>query len=77
MAKKKLKFKRRRHISSDQLFKRKVDERLMLMDWSIRQAFPDPEKRQKYIRDLIEGLGKEKTYELGTFRHESALKQTG
>ena len=64
MAKKKLKFKKRRHISSDQLFKRKVDEQLMLMDWSIRQAFPDPVKRQKYIKDLIEGLEKEETCEI-------------
>lgn len=75
MAKKKLKFKRRRRISSEQLFKKKVDEQLMLMDWSIRQSFLDPVERQKYIRDLMEGLGKEKTYELGSFRHESTSKQ--
>jgi len=64
VAKKKLKFKKRRSISSDQLFKRKADEQLMLMDWSIRQAFPDPVKRQKYIRNLIDGLEKEKTCEI-------------
>lgn len=64
MSKKKLKFKKRRSISSDQLFKRKVDEQLMLMDWSIRQAFPDPVERQKYIRDLIDGLETEKTSEV-------------
>ena len=63
--KKKLKFKKRRSISSDQLFKRKVDEQLMLMDWSIRKAFPDLVERQKYIEDLIDGLEKEKTCENG------------
>ena len=64
MAKKKLKIKKRRHISSDQLFKRKVDEQLMLMDCSIRQAFPDPVKRQKYLLDLIEGLETEEICEI-------------
>ena len=65
MSKKKLKvFKKRRSISYDQLFKRKVDERLMLMDYSIRQAFPDPVKRQKYLLDLIEGLETEETCEI-------------
>jgi len=59
MKKKKLEFKKRRSISSAQLFKKKADEQLMLMDWSIRQAFPDPAERQKYIEDLIKGLGKE------------------
>ena len=62
--KKKLKFKKRRSISSDQLFKRKVDEQLMMMDWSIRKAFPDPVERQKYIQALIEGLETEKTCEV-------------
>lgn len=69
MSKKRLKFKKRRYISADQLFKKKADRQLMLMDWSLRRAFPDPVKRQKYLQDLIEGLGKEKTYELGSFRH--------
>jgi len=64
MSKKKLKIRKRRHISSDQLFKRKVDEQLMLMDYSIRQAFPDPVKRQKYLLDLIEGLETEETCEI-------------
>lgn len=76
--KKLLRLKKRRHISSDQLFKKKADQQLMLMDWSIRQAFPDPVKRQKYIQDLIDGLETEKTYELGQFKGSedvSALKQ--
>jgi hypothetical protein len=59
MGKKKLKIKKRRHISSEQLFKVKHDEQLMMMDYSIRKAFPDPVKRQEYIRDLIDGLEKD------------------
>lgn len=61
--KKKLKFKKRRHLDTTQLFKRKADEQLMMMDWSIRQAFPDPVKRQKYIEDLIKGFEDESTSE--------------
>ena len=64
MGKKKLKPKKRRSISSDQLFKRKVDEQLMLMNWSIRKAFPDPVERQKYLETLIAGLEKEETCEI-------------
>lgn len=63
MAKKKLKFKKRRSISSEELFKRKVDVKLLWMDWSIRQAFPDPVKRQEYIQALIKGLENEPTLE--------------
>jgi len=63
MAKKKLKFKKRRSINSDQLFKKKADQQLMMMDWSIRKAFPDPVERQRYIKNLITGLEKEKTCE--------------
>jgi len=63
MSKKKLKFKKRRHLNTDQLFKKKIDQQLMMMDWSIRKAFPDPVERQKYIRDLIAGLEKEETCE--------------
>ena len=63
MKKKKLKFKKRRSVSSDQLFKRKANQQLMMMDWSIRKAFPDPVERQEYIRSLIDGLEKEKTCE--------------
>lgn len=64
MSKKKLRFRKRRSISSDQLFKKKADEQLMLMDWSIRQSFPDPVKRQKYIKALIKGLEEEETCEI-------------
>lgn len=64
MAKKKLKFKKRRHITSEQLFKQKMDNQLMLMDWQIRQAFPDPVERQKYIAALYKGLVEEKTCEI-------------
>lgn len=60
---KKLRFKRRRHLDIDRLFNRKVDEKLLQMDWSIRQAFPDPVERQKYIQSLIKGLGNESTSE--------------
>lgn len=60
---KKLKIKKRRSISSDQLFRKKVDEQLMMMDWSIRQAFPDLVERQEYIEDLIRGLEDESTSE--------------
>lgn len=63
MSKKKLKFKKRRHLDIEQLFKRKADAKLLWMDWSIRQAFPDPVKRQKYIEDLIKGLEDESTSE--------------
>ena len=61
MSKKKLKIKKRRSISSDQLFKKKVDSKLLWMDYSIRQAFPDPVERQKYIEALIVGLEDEST----------------
>lgn len=64
MKKKKRKIKKRRHFDTTQFFKRKVDEQLMMMDWSIRQAFPDPVERQKYIRDLIDGLEKEEICEI-------------
>ena len=70
MSKKKLKIKKRRSISSDQLFKRKADEQLMMMDWSIRKAFPDPVERQKYIRDLMDAFDKD------LVENESTLKQT-
>jgi len=59
VAKKKLKIKKRRHISSDSLFKEKADSQLMMMDYSIRQAFPDLVERQKYIKALIKGLEEE------------------
>lgn len=64
MAKKKSKFKKRRHITSEQLFKQKADSQLMLMDWQIRQAFPDPVKRQEYIAALYKGLAEEKSCEI-------------
>lgn len=60
---KKLKFKRRRHLDIDRLFNKKVDVKLFQMDESIRQAFPDPVERQKYIGALIEGLENESTSE--------------
>ena len=63
MSKKKLKFKKRRHLNTDQLFKKKVDQQLMMMDWSIRKAFPDPVERQEYIQDLIKGLEEEEICE--------------
>lgn len=62
--KKKLRFKKRRSISKDELFKRRMDTHLLWMDYSIRQAFPDPVERQKYIKDLIKGLEEEETCEL-------------
>lgn len=74
MKKKKLKFKKRRSISSDQLFKKKADARLLQMDWSLRQAFPDSKERQEYIDALIKGLEEEETFEPGNFRHGSASK---
>jgi len=64
MGKKNLKLRKRRHISSDQLFKKKADLQLMWMDWSIRKAFPDPVKRQEYITALIKGLEEEKSCEI-------------
>jgi len=54
--KKKLKFKKRRHISSEELFKKKRDLQLFRMDYLIRQAFPDLVERKQYIEALIEGL---------------------
>jgi len=62
--KKKLKFKKRRHISSEQLFKKKANAKLFWMDWSIRQAFPDSKERQEYIQALIKGFEEEKTCEI-------------
>jgi len=35
----------------------------MMMDWSIRQAFPDPVERQEYIEVLIKGLEEEEACE--------------
>ena len=63
MKKKKLKFKKRRSINSEELFKKKADLKLLWMDWSIRQAFPDLVERQKYMEALIEGLEKEVEFE--------------
>lgn len=63
MAKKKLKFKRRRHLDVERLFRKKADEQLFRMDWSLRQAFPDPVKRAEYIEALMEGLEDEPTSE--------------
>ena len=63
MAKKKLKIKKRRHLDVDQLFKKKADAKLLWMDQSIRQAFPDSAKRQEYIQALIEGFGDGSTSE--------------
>jgi len=64
MSKKKLKFKKRRSVSSEDLFKKKADTKLLWMDWSIRQAFPDPVEREKYIQSLVKGLEEEETCEI-------------
>jgi len=59
--KNKLKLKKRRSTNMDELFpKRKQkqeDFELFRMDCTIKQAFPNPVEREKYIEDLIEGLG--------------------
>ena len=60
--KKKKQIKKRRHISSDGLFQKKKyknDLALLRLDASLRETFPDPEERQKYIRGVIEGLDRE------------------
>lgn len=57
MSRKKLKIKKRRHITREELFPKKVDVKLLWMDQSIREAFPDEQERQRYVQDLYNGLG--------------------
>ena len=59
MSRKKLKIKKRRHLQpldTNQLFKKREALSLFRMDYTIRQAFPDPGERQRYIQALIKGL---------------------
>jgi len=54
--KKELKFKKRRHISSEELFPKKRDLQFFRMNYLITQAFPNPVERKEYIEALIRGL---------------------
>jgi len=56
MKKKKSKFKKRRSISSEELFKKKKSMQLFRMHYLISQAFPNLEEQTKYIKALISGL---------------------
>ena len=59
MSKKKLKFKKRRRLSRDELFPKRAERELDLLDYLITKSFPNPKEKEKYINDLIEGLEKE------------------
>ena len=62
--KKKPKIKRRRKLNTDELFNKKAKKRFLIMDFSIREAFPNSEERTNYINSLIEGLETEPIKEL-------------
>ena len=56
---KKLKFKKRRSLSREELFPKKVrreDHRYYQMKSSIEQVFSDPIERQVYIQSLIDKM---------------------
>jgi len=55
-SKRKLKIKKRRSITREELFKKKSFLQYLRMKLSIEAAFPDPEERMKYIDALIEKL---------------------
>jgi len=50
---KKKKIKIRRRFNRAEIFPKKEVKEVMLKDWSIRQAIPDPDERQNYIESLI------------------------
>lgn len=58
--KKKKKIKNRRHISSTTMFPKKEAFNLMLMQQSLEQAFPDPEKRKAYVEEFLRNVENEK-----------------
>ena len=62
--KRKLRFKKRRTLTSEELFKKKAIRELFITDISIRNAFPDPKERLEYIEALIQGLEKEPMLEI-------------
>lgn len=65
MAKKKKKFKHRRHFSfREEVLPKQAKVDLMIAGGSIARAFPDRIKREKYIKDLIHGLETEPIMEL-------------
>jgi len=52
----KKKIKSRRKFNLAETFPKKEMKEVMLKDFMIRQAIPDPVERQKYIEGLIEAL---------------------
>ena len=64
---KKKKIKSRRSFSRAEAFPKKEAKEVLLKDWLIRQAIPDPEERQEYIRALIKGLETEPFVEAEEF----------
>lgn len=52
-SKTKLKFKKRRSVTREELFPEKAALEFLRMKFSIEWAIPDPEERQKYIQALI------------------------
>lgn len=61
-SKKKPKFKKRRSISREELFGKKVEMEnwdLLVMDSRIREAIPNLVEREKYIDALIEKFSEE------------------
>jgi len=59
MKNKKKKIKRRRKLNRIELFKKKEQNEILVKDFCIHQAFPDPKARAEYIQALIEGLDTE------------------
>ncbi len=62
--KKKLKIKKRRSITSEELFKKKETQKMIDIDFLLRRDIPDPEERQEYIKALIKGLEEEPCLEI-------------
>jgi hypothetical protein len=56
MSKKKVKIKKRRNLNTDILFHKRETKQLLLMEYSLRQALPNSEERNEYIKNLIRGL---------------------
>jgi len=66
MAKKKLKFKKRRKLDRRELFKNKVAKEDLYFDWmykKLKSIFPNKKDRSAYINALIQGMEQEPNLE--------------
>ena len=64
MAKKKFKFKSRRPLDLDALFRKRAWMQQLALD-KIAETFPDPDERAAYIESLLNGLDNEPIKENG------------